>query len=405
MPLFSVILTASARPRLLRRALRSLFSQSCKDWELVLAIDGEDPEVLDIAADLRDTQNVIVSFVPFPVKEQASGVQPAEGPIRPIPVKRLAVAVNHAMGLATGKWFTYLCDDDEYLPGRFERYLPHLDLADVVCGHADFVDLQGAVKRSTKLVYRYPEPKEPGHAELVEAIYPCNFICQDSVVHRRTELRWPTDDDPTPCDWRFWLRLRAAGFRFRRIGTVGERALMPGSWRAHNPTEEQVLALTGERLGGGTMQGGRVTYAKNVTRKKQVVSTRTGGSIVVHPGERIDARLVSHEVPGGGRSIFPGFALCGDFSFPETLDDLKPRPSITQQRRRPLPEEQPAEKRQSLSPGEVASRAEAPPEEGPEEISPFELSRPRSFEPISGIKGGTLLTAQGAEPKHPFDID
>jgi len=33
------------------------------------------------------------------------------------------------------------------------------------------------------------------------------------------------------------------------------------------------------------------------------------------------------------------------------------------------------------------------------------LLSPREFEPIAKIQGGTVLTANNHEPKHPFDLD
>ncbi len=388
MPLFSVILTASDRPLLLARALRSLRSQSFQDWELVLVVDGQDPEVLDTAAKLGDTGKVKVKFVSLPESVVAPGFHSAGGACLPSPrVKRVAVAVNLGLDSAAGEWVTYLCDDDEYLPGRFEHYLPHLPLADAVAGNALFVGLDGSVRRSSKMGYLYPEPHLPGHDELVAAIRPGNFICHDSVVHRNTRLRWPTDLQPTPNDWRFWVALHRSGFRFRRIGAVGERALMPGSWREGKPTQDQVLSLVGENLGGGKMSN-CIRYAKNTSGKRQNLSNGSGGTIKVYPGERVDAALASYQTSDGKWSLFPGFSLCGDFSFPETVEDLKKQPvkQITQTRRKDLPPEQ----------------VRRPHEGEPPEVI---LTRPRSFEPIAAIRDGTVLTETNREPKHPFDLD
>lgn len=394
MPLFSVILTACNRAQLLKRALRSLYSQSFKDWELVLVVDGQDFEVLDTVAKLGDTGKVKVKFVPLPEGVVAPGSHSAGGACLPSPrVKRVAVAVNLGLDASAGEWITYLCDDDEYLPGRFEHYLPHLPLADAVVGNAQFVRLNGAVMHQGKFRFHYPAPEVPGHLELLEAIRPGNFICHDSIAHRATKLRWPTDLQPTPNDWRFWVSLHRSGFRFRRIEAVGERALMPGTWREGNPTQEKVLSLSGECLGGGKMTC--IRYAKNVSGKRQNVANGAGGSIKVYPGERVDASFVSYQSADGKWSLFPGFSLCGDFSFPETIEDLKKqRPPITQTRR-------PPEKEQDPAAPDPAQQRRAPEDEPPA----IPLTRPRTFEPIGAIKGGTVLTESNREPKHPFDID
>jgi len=396
MPLFSVILTASNRAQLLARALRSLQSQSFQDWELVLVVDGQDPAVLDMASKLGDTGRVKVKFVPRPDSVGAPGSHSAGGVCLPSPrVKRVAAAVNLGLDEAAGEWVTYLCDDDEYLPGRFEHYLPHLPLADAIAGNALFVRLDGSMHRSSKMGYLYPEPHLPGHDALVEAIRPGNFICHDSIVHRRTKLRWPTDIQPIPNDWRYWVALHQAGFRFRRIAAAGERALMPGAWRESNPTQEQVLALTGENL-GGTMSN-CIRYAKNVSGKRQNLSNGSGGTIRVYPGERVDAALASYQTSDGKWSLFPGFSLCGDFSFPETVEDLRKsqKRQITQTRRKVVPEVSEKEV-------PVVEQSKRPAEDEP---PVFAITKPRTFEPIASIKGGSVLTETNREPKHPFDLD
>jgi glycosyltransferase involved in cell wall biosynthesis len=394
MPLFSVILTACNRAQLLKRALRSLYSQSFKDWELVLVIDGQDFEVLDMAARLGDTGGVKVKFVPLPESVVAPDSHSVGGACLPSPrIKRVAVAVNLGLDVASGEWITYLCDDDEYLPGRFEHYLPHLSLADAIAGNAQFVRLNGAVMHQNKFRFNYPAPEVPGHLELLDVIRPGNFICHDSIAHRATKLRWPTDIQPTPNDWRYWVALHRSGFRFRRIEAVGERALMPGTWREGNPTQEKVLSLAGECLGGGKVSS-YIRYAKNVSGKRQNVSNGSGGSVKVYPGERVDAALVSYQSSDGKWSLFPGFSFCGDFSFPETLEDLKSkRASITQTRRVAV------EKQEQ---GQEPTQQRRVPEE---ELPPQPVTRPRTFEPIAPIKGGTVLTESNREPKHPFDID
>lgn len=403
MPRFSIILTASNRGLLLRRALTSIFSQSFQDWELVLVADSPtDPIVLDILNQLKDTERVIVIFVPFEVAPDDRSVGGAF--LDTSQVKRVALAVNQGLAVARGEWITYLCDDDIYLPKRFEPYLPEMENFDAVVGNARFVKMNGTIHHQNKFKYGYPEPTLPGHAELLKDIAPANFICHDSICHRRTDLRWPLDLQATPNDWRFWLELHRSGFKFKRIDAVMERATMPGAWR-DGATQNWVLGLTGEILPGGTMR--KVTYAKNTTNKKQVISSTLNQPITVYPGERIDADLASYYKDTNGvksRVLFPGFSLCGDFSFPTVEGEKeKPKAHITQQRNR-IPVKlahalQEASKEVSVK----EMTLQVPPER--QALQDDVLEPPREFEPIAKIQGGTVLTASNHEPKHPFDLD
>ena len=402
MPLFSVVLTASNRGLLLRRALTSLFSQSFQDWQLVLVADTPtDPVVLDTLNQLKDTERVIVIFVPFEVAPDANATGGAF--LDPSQIKRVALAVNQGLDAASGDWITYLCDDDVYLPNRFEAYLPELEKFDAVVGNARFVKLDGSIHHQNKFKYSYPEPTLPGHVDLLIDIAPANFICHDSICHRRTDLRWPLDLLDTPNDWRFWLDLRRAGFRFKRIDAVMERATMPGVWR-EGATQARILELTGEPVPGGTMR--KVVYAKNTTNKKQVISSSLNHPITVFPGERIDADLVSYQkgTDGKRKVLFPGFSLCGDFSFPTVEGEPeKPKAHITQQRNR-IPATRIKELQETPKEVDVRDIVMQVP---PERLALLDdaLLSPREFEPIAKIQGGTVLTANNHEPKHPFDLD
>jgi len=403
MPLFSVVLTASNRGLLLRRALTSLFSQSFQDWQLVLVADTPtDPVVLDILNQLKDTERVIVIFVPYKV---ASGVNATGGAfLDPTQIKRVALAVNQGLDAARAEWITYLCDDDVYLPNRFEAYLPSLEKFDAVVGNARFVKMNGTLHHQNKFKFGYPEPTLAGHAELLRDIAPNNFICHDSICHRRTDLRWPLDLQDTPNDWRFWLDLHRSGFKFCRIDSVMERATMPGAWR-EGATQSRILALTGEPIPGGIMR--KVTYAKNITDKRQVISSSLNQPITVYPGERIDAELVSYQKDTRGVKsvvLFPGFSMCGDFSFPEVEGAKeKPKAHITQRRnRKPVNDENELlECPKEVSLKDVVLQVPA------ERLAICDeaLLPPREFEPIAKILGGTVLTQNNHEPKHPFDID
>jgi len=351
---------------------------------VVVADAPSDPDVLDTIQALRDNESVIVTYVPF---EAGGSLIPTES--RSPLIKRVAVAVNLGLDLATGDWITYLCDDDVYLDGRFEPYLEVSEQADAVVGNANFVQESGAILHQNKFSYRYIQPHLPGHDELLKAIHPNTFICHDSIIHRKTDLRWPIDVTSTPNDWRYWCSLQQAGVRFCRIDAVGERATMPGMWRS-GATQEGVLSLTGEKISGGFMK--KVIYAKNITNKKQNVINSKNVSVMVYPGERFLVEDVSFVNERGDTCLFPGFALCGDFSFPDIEEVEKPKKTNDK-----LTESRTESRTESETPRVVRSIARV--------FEMGSLQVPISFEPIARIAGGTVLTTPKHEPKHPFDID
>ncbi len=115
-PVFTTILTSYNRSKLLQDAVASVFNQTFKDWELIIvdysSKKEERKEIGDfgkklIAGDERFT------FLQYPsVKEKDSLEQ-----------CNYAIHINKALKRAKGKYVTYLCDDDLYLPEYYQTML------------------------------------------------------------------------------------------------------------------------------------------------------------------------------------------------------------------------------------------------------------------------------------------
>lgn len=92
-PLFSVVVTTHNRPRLLERALRSLYFQTCKDVQVILCADESSRETKAAAAKyLRERDILLV-----------------------IPHKRgPAETRNAGLAHATGRYICFLDDDDTF---------------------------------------------------------------------------------------------------------------------------------------------------------------------------------------------------------------------------------------------------------------------------------------------------
>lgn len=99
-PLFTVIIPTYNRQNLLPRAIRSVFAQTCQDFELIITDDGSEDQTEDIVKEfINKYKNIKYLF------HEHVGV---------------GASKNMAIKIATGKYVTFLGDDDEYLPQHLE---------------------------------------------------------------------------------------------------------------------------------------------------------------------------------------------------------------------------------------------------------------------------------------------
>jgi len=103
LPLVSVIITTFKRPNLVPVAIQSVLSQTLKEIELIVVVDGPDNlptvEVLEKITDPR------FRFVVLPVN------------------MKLGKARNQGGQLAKAPWIAFLDDDDIWMPEKLERQL------------------------------------------------------------------------------------------------------------------------------------------------------------------------------------------------------------------------------------------------------------------------------------------
>ena len=94
-PRFSVIIPSFNRPKLLRRALRSVLDQSFSDFEIIVVDDGSDPPLDKLLGNLGD-----------------------EGRVRYLRQENLGPTEARKAGISAAKGLYVCCldDDDEFLP-------------------------------------------------------------------------------------------------------------------------------------------------------------------------------------------------------------------------------------------------------------------------------------------------
>jgi glycosyltransferase involved in cell wall biosynthesis len=102
MSLVSVVIPTLHRPKLILRALASVFSQTYEQLEVIVVIDGPDEDTNDVLRTVNDPRlHVIVN----PRSLTAAGAR------------------NVGVDCAKGEWIAFLDDDDEWLPSKIEKQI------------------------------------------------------------------------------------------------------------------------------------------------------------------------------------------------------------------------------------------------------------------------------------------
>jgi glycosyltransferase involved in cell wall biosynthesis len=101
-PVVSVIIPTRQRPTLLLRAVRSVLAQTFRDLEVIIVIDGPDPET---ERALETTNDHRVRALPLPNRVGGS------------------ITRNLGVEASRGHWVAFLDDDDEWLAHKIESQL------------------------------------------------------------------------------------------------------------------------------------------------------------------------------------------------------------------------------------------------------------------------------------------
>ena len=101
-PEISVLIPTRNRPELVKRAIASVQAQTFENYEIIVTIDGPDPET---EASLESLKEPRLRWIVHPEN-------------RGLPAARETGILN-----ARGDWIAYLDDDDEWMPAKLERQL------------------------------------------------------------------------------------------------------------------------------------------------------------------------------------------------------------------------------------------------------------------------------------------
>lgn len=228
MPLATVIVTSYNRPQLLKGCIESVLNQTMPDLELFVMDDPSEHS--------KEIKQVICSFSDWRLK---AFFEPSSLESRQIDKRfRYSLLINRALDIASGKYISYLCDDDYYFPERLEKlcgYMeihPHINVAfgrmySRIFGsdhpeNPEIARTNDLLPDDSIVFNRQIVPENPAFFKEgpdPENVYGCDH---NMVMHKKECLdhiqkpywpEWP-ESDATTGDQIFFRKLSRAGFIF-----------------------------------------------------------------------------------------------------------------------------------------------------------------------------------------------
>lgn len=195
-PLVTVVIPTRGRPALLRRALDSVLAQTLGDLEIVVVVDGPDPETENMLGAEADPR------LQIHLNASSMGGAAARN-----------VGVRHGRGT----WIALLDDDDIWLPEKLERQIRHLGART-----EDVLSFTRLIARAPHGDYRWPRRAPMLEEPVSEYLFARSSLfageagIQTStvVVPRALALQHPFDETLTRLQDTDWvLRVVGAGAR------------------------------------------------------------------------------------------------------------------------------------------------------------------------------------------------
>lgn len=207
MTTLSVLLSTYNSPPRLIRSVASVRAQTTTGIELIICDNGSPGQPARNMLDQYEKEGIVIIRGPI------------EEPKRRAEYCVMADVINKGLDISTGKYIRYLTDNDEYTQSSCERMVAYLEMnpkVDLVWGMVEYFK-NGIVEAPPPFFFME-------HDKVAEQIRRCNFINQNSAMHKRTDIRWDTSAEAwKKADWLFWLRLLDIGFRFANIPEIVER--------------------------------------------------------------------------------------------------------------------------------------------------------------------------------------
>lgn len=206
-PKVSIITTVYSHPEYLNECIDSVLNQTLTDWELILLEDNSsDPRVKQIMESYTDPR-IIKHY------ENTSDAERYR-------TARYATLINIGVSkYSTGKYITYLVDDDFYYPDRLKTLVDFMEeypMVNVAYHPLDNIDMLGN-RGDIRGVKGLLDGRSPDTQAM-------NYVDHNQVIHKR-ELFFEVggwDDSPNVwggADAYFWKKLTDSGHIFFPVGS------------------------------------------------------------------------------------------------------------------------------------------------------------------------------------------
>lgn len=208
MPHISVILTAYNRAQWMKEAVDSVLRQTYQDFELLIMEDNSpDERVSQVLEEYSSNPKVEIYYSNVEEEDRYK-------------TARYATLINKAVNdMSSGKFLTYLADDDFYYPYRLEVMLNSYDFwktekpeedVHIIYGEQEMIGQTGTRKRRS-------------HQGILEDAW--NKVDHNSVLHTRESFDDVGGWDDAPERWKaadayFWRRLTNRGYKFFPVNTT-----------------------------------------------------------------------------------------------------------------------------------------------------------------------------------------
>jgi glycosyltransferase involved in cell wall biosynthesis len=200
LPLVSAVIPTYRRPELVLRAVNCCLAQTYPNMEVVVVVDGPDPEVEAVLAGVTDDRLQVV----------VNPVNSGQAQCRNLGVQR-----------AKGEWIAFLDDDDLWLPEKIEKQMAVGMQIDSPCVMVFCKCIDQAPQGERILPYKFPSGTQKFSEYLFcerGSLMPCTWLVTRDLMLKVPFVpfivRMAIEDQE-------WL-LRAAAWEETKLGTVEE---------------------------------------------------------------------------------------------------------------------------------------------------------------------------------------
>lgn len=183
MPKVTIVMPTYNRAELLKEAIKSILSQTFKDWQLVVIDDGSSDYTKEVVKRFA-AQNPRIQYV----HQNNQGVTQARA---------------RTVEFVTGEYVTFLDDDDLYYPNKLNDQVNFLDQHPEVGLVYSFLEM---VDRDKKLIMKWPYQQSCSFSELVKdnVIQPNAALLRSQCLKKLGSF---CKDLKSADDYEMWLRI------------------------------------------------------------------------------------------------------------------------------------------------------------------------------------------------------